>query len=121
LKVLHVSDSSLPDARVEKMAYLSRRKGWETFFAGPAFNSFALGKTVFDNLDVIPWNRYARLGIQPYFYSTKRKLRRIVNRIKPDVIHAHNLFSAKMICDLGYPFVFDDHELVSLEKKSVVA
>ena len=120
MKVLHVIDTSLPDARVEKMAYLSKKRGWDTFFAGPAYNSFALGENVFTSLHIIPWNRYARLGIQPYFYSIKRKLRRIVSREKPDIIHAHNIFSAKMICDLGFPFVFDDHELVSLEKKSDV-
>jgi len=120
LRVLHVSDNSLPDARVEKMAYLSKKRDWETFFAGPGFDSFSLGESVFDGLFFMPWNRYVRLGFPPYFQWVKRKLKKIINMVKPDVIHAHDVFSAKMVCDLGYPFVFDDHEFASLEKKSDV-
>jgi len=120
LKILHVSDDPLPDARVEKMAYLSKKRDRKTFFAGPGFNSFALGGNVFDNLYFVPWNRYVRLGIPPYFQRVKRKLEKIINTVKPDVIHAHDLFAAKIVCDLGHPFVFDDHELTSLESKSYV-
>jgi len=120
MKVLHISDTPLPDTRIEKMAYLTKKNGWETFFAGPLCKGFRLGVNIFNQLHVIDWNRYARLGIQPYYYSIKRKIRRIISRIKPDVIHAHNLFSAKMIYDLEYPFVFDDHELISLERTSDV-
>lgn len=116
LKVLHVSDDPLPDARVEKMAYLSKKKGWEVFYAGPSSRSFALSTRVFDTLHCVPWNRYVRLGFQ----KNKRKLRRIVEELNPDIIHAHNIFAAKMVCDFRCPFVFDDHELVSLQKKSDV-
>jgi len=120
LKVLHISDNSLPDSRVEKMAYLSRKRDWATFFAGPGFSYFALGGNVFDSLFFVPWDRYTRLGFPPYFFWIKRKVKKIVDYVKPDVIHAHNIFAAKMICDMGYPFVFDDHELASMEKKSTV-
>ena len=120
MRILHISDDPLPDARVEKMAYLSKRRGWETFFAGPGFRSFALNEEVFDGLHYVPWNRYVRLGLRPFFQRTKKRLRRIIEELKPDIIHAHDVFAAKMASDLGYPFVFDDHELVSLEKKSDV-
>jgi hypothetical protein len=117
-KVLHVSDNPLPDARVEKMAYLSKKKGCETFFAGPLCNSFALSENVFDRTYCVPRNPRARLGLPPNFQWVKRRLQRIIKSVMPDVIHAHNVFSAKMVCNSGYPFVFDDHEHVSLEKKS---
>jgi len=100
------------------MAFLLRKKGWKTFFAGPFSRGFALGAKVFDRLYEVPWNRYARLGVPPYFHWIKRKMRRILDNVKPDIIHAHNIFSAKVISDLGYPFVFDDHELNSIKKKS---
>ena len=29
---------------------------------------------------------------------------------KPDIIHAHNIFSAKMVFEFGIPFVYDDYE-----------
>ena len=121
LKVLHVSDDPLPDARIERMAYLSKMKGWETFFAGPLRNGFALGDDVLDGVHPIPWNRYVRLGFLPHFQWVKRKLVKTIKLVRPDVIHAHNVFAAKMVQDLGHPFVFDDHELVSMEKRSDVA
>lgn len=122
LRILHVSDDPLPDARVEKMAYLSKRKGWETFFAGPACNGFALGENVFDSVSLIFLSRHQRLGMRlgflPYFQWVKRKLKKAISLVRPDIIHAHNVFSAKMACDSGYSFVFDDHEFFSLEKRS---
>ena len=118
MKVVHVSDYPLPDVRVERMAYLSNKKGWKVFFAGPSANSFALGENIFHRVYRLPWTRFARLGLQPHYGWVRRKLKKIISGIEPDIIHAHNVFSAKMVLSLGYPFVFDDHELVSMEKKS---
>lgn len=120
MKILHISDDPLPDARVERMAYLSKRRGWKTFFAGPGFSSFALNEEVFDRFYPVSWNRYVRLGFPPLFQQIKEKLRKVIEKVNPDIIHAHDVFAAKMVCDVGHPFVFDDHELVSLEKKSDV-
>lgn len=120
MRVLHISDDPLPDTRVEKMAYLSRKRGWRTFFASPAFRSYALNEKVFESLHYVPWNRYVRLGFQPFFQRVKNKLRGVIKKLNPDIIHAHDVFAAKMVSDLGWPLVFDDHELVSLEKKSDV-
>lgn len=119
MKVLHVSDASIPDARVERMAYLSKRRGYQTFFAGLGFGGFALDKKVFDGIYDVPWSPYARLGLEPYFSWVKRKLVKIIDSVKPDIVHAHNIFSAKVIYEIGVPFVFDDHELFSFEAKSL--
>jgi len=121
LRVLHVSDDPLPDARVEKMAYLSKKMGCETFFAGPLRDGFALPERVFDEMHFVRWNRYVRLGLPPHYQWVRRRLQKAIRSVRPDIIHAHNVFSARMVHDLGYPFVYDDHELVSMEKLSDVA
>ena len=77
MKVLHVSDNPLPDIRAEKMAYVSKKRGWEIFFAGPPSNEFALGEKIFDGIYDVPWNRYVRLGLPPYFQSVTRKMKRL--------------------------------------------
>lgn len=119
MKILHVSDTPLPDVRIEKMAYTARRKGWETYFVGPPSAGFALGESSFrEVLDVVPWNKWARLGIHPHYYWVKRKLAKTIASVKPDLVHAHNIFCAKMISELNIPFVFDDHEFYSMEKKA---
>lgn len=76
MKALHVSDAPLPDARIEKMAYLSKKRGWKTFFVGPGFNDFALHEKVFDCLYYVPWKPRVRLGFQPFFRQFKKKLRK---------------------------------------------
>jgi hypothetical protein len=40
----------------------------------------------------------------------KKQLKRILIEIRPDIVHAHNIFSAKMMLDFDIPFVYDDHE-----------
>jgi hypothetical protein len=34
----------------------------------------------------------------------------VLREVRPDIVHAHNIFSAKMISQFDYPFVYDDHE-----------
>lgn len=120
LKILHLSDKHLPDIRIEKLAYLSHKKGLETYFVGTRCEGFALGKSPFTEVFMVPWNRYARLGWWPNYSAVKKKVKKIIEDVKPDIIHAHEVFSAKITSELGYPFVFDDHERFSLEKKSDV-
>jgi hypothetical protein len=56
----------------------------------------------------------AKFGIPFYRHSTKKQLNRVLRESKPDIVHAHNIFSAKMIPVFGIPFVFDDHEYTSV-------
>ena len=47
----------------------------------------------------------------PYFYDrVKKQITRLVNQVRPDIVHSHNIGSAKISFDLGLPVVFDDHE-----------
>jgi len=37
----------------------------------------------------------------------------VLKETRPDVVHAHNIFSAKMVSEFEIPFVYDDHEFWS--------
>jgi Glycosyltransferase Family 4 len=48
-----------------------------------------------------------------------RQLRNIIRESKPDIVHAHNIFAAKMSAELGVPFVYDDHEYWPIYTKTL--
>ncbi|MFX0198332.1 MAG: glycosyltransferase [Candidatus Hodarchaeota archaeon] len=116
MKILHLSDGTLPDIRIERAAINAIEKKHEVIFAGGApvtgqiFNAFT--KTYSQ-----PWTRYQRLGI-PFTARTHQKwLWQILQHEEPDLIHAHDLFAGKLALDLGYPFVYDDHEYWGVQIK----
>jgi glycosyltransferase involved in cell wall biosynthesis len=116
--VLHVSHESLPDWRVEKSAITGLNHGYRVSFAGiPGDNS---NGTKFAKIYEIDWNGKARLGIPYYWHQVKNRLQTILKQEKPDVVHAHNLYSARLISELGVPFVYDDHEYWSTLSKMLV-
>jgi hypothetical protein len=66
---------------------------------------------------VLVWTAKARFGIAFYWHSAKKQLEKIIRQARPDIVHAHNIFSAKMISELDLPFVYDDHEYWPLQAK----
>jgi glycosyltransferase involved in cell wall biosynthesis len=89
--------------------------GYRVSFAGkPGRN---INKTKFAKIYEIEWNSKARLGIPYYWQQVKRQLHKILKQEAPDLVHSHNLYSAKLISELGVPFVFDDHEYWSMSSK----
>lgn len=105
--------------RIEKAAYTAKRADWETYFAGPCLGDYyALGESMFETSFPVPWSKWARLGIPLCYNWVKRRLKKVIEMLKPDIIHAYNIFSAEMIHDLGYPFVFEDAEFYSSKKIS---
>jgi glycosyltransferase involved in cell wall biosynthesis len=115
LRVLHVSHEGLPDWRVEKSAMTAMKLGYRVTFAGKPGNN--INKTKFAKIYEIEWNSKARLGIPYYWLQVKRQLHKILKQEAPDIVHSHNLYSAKLISELGVPFVFDDHEYWSVSSK----
>jgi glycosyltransferase involved in cell wall biosynthesis len=115
LRVLHVSHEGLPDWRVEKSAMTAMKLGYRVSFAGKPGNN--INKTKFAKIYEIEWNSKARLGIPYYWLQVKRQLHKILKQEAPDIVHSHNLYSAKLISELGVPFVFDDHEYWSASSK----
>ena len=38
-------------------------------------------------------------------------MKKVIDQVRPDIIHAHNVFSAKMAKEIDkYPIVYDNHE-----------
>jgi glycosyltransferase involved in cell wall biosynthesis len=117
LKILHLSYSSLPDWRIEKSALTGRRNGHEVFFAGERPREGYAG-SAFSKLFEVDWMvgfkvdkvSAGMVGIQPYWNQIKKQVQRAIGEVRPDVIHAHDIYPAKMALELGLPFVYDDHE-----------
>ena len=107
MKVLHLSDMHLPDWRIEKSALTDLNRGHEVVFAGMKSNYTG---NVFSKVFQIHWTPRARRAVPFYWHSVKKQLEGVIKETRPDVIHAHNIFSAKMVSEFGIPFVYDDHE-----------
>jgi glycosyltransferase involved in cell wall biosynthesis len=108
MRVLHVSHESLPDWRIEKSAITAASMNNEVFFVGRVSNSYT--RKTFSKIYKISWGAKARLGLPFYWHSVKKQLERVLKETRPDVVHAHNIFSAKMVSEFEIPFVYDDHE-----------
>lgn len=108
MRVLHLSDDGLPDWRVEKAALTGKKNGFDLFFGGRPGNKDH--STIFSKVYHIQWTAGAMIGV-PYLYDrVKKQIKQLVNQIRPDIVHSHNIGSAKISHELGLPFVFDDHE-----------
>jgi len=108
MRILHISHESLPDWRIEKSAITSAKLSNEVFFAGRVSNSYT--RRTFSKVYKIDWGAKARLGLPFYWQAVKKQLEAVLKETRPDVVHAHNIFSAKMVSEFGIPFVYDDHE-----------
>ncbi len=115
MRVLHVSHESLPDWRVEKSAITGIKQGYRVSFAGRKGNN--INGTQFASTYEIDWNSKARLGIPYYWEKVKKQLKNVLKQETPDIVHAHNLYSAKLISELDVPFVYDDHEYWSMSSR----
>ncbi|HEY6404971.1 MAG TPA: glycosyltransferase, partial [Nitrososphaeraceae archaeon] len=107
MKILHLSDMQLPDWRIEKSAATDLRLGHEVVFAGMKSNYEC---SIFSEIFLVCWTPRARRGIPFYWKAVKKQLEAVLKETRPDVVHAHNIFSAKMVSEFGIPFVYDDHE-----------
>jgi glycosyltransferase involved in cell wall biosynthesis len=108
MRVLHVSHESLPDWRIEKSAITAANTNNEVFFVGRVSNSY--NRKTFSKIYKINWGAKARFGLPFYWHSVKKQLERVLKETSPDIVHAHNIFSAKMVSEFEIPFVYDDHE-----------
>jgi len=111
-----LSDDGLPDWRVEKSAITASKLGHEVIFGGKS--SPAYKGCTFNKIYEINWTARARMGLPFYWRPIKKIIDVIIREVKPDIVHAHNIFSAKMCLELKTPFVYDDHEFWS--KQSVM-
>ena len=108
MRILHLSDDGLPDWRVEKSALTAKKAGHEVYFGGRLDNNAK--STIFSEIHRINWTAGAMVGIPYYYHRVKRQIEKLVKQLGPDIIHSHNIGSAKISHDLGLPAVFDEHE-----------
>jgi hypothetical protein len=108
LRILHFSNDGLPDWRIEKSAISASNRGHEVIFAGEKLLNYS--RKTFSKIYEIRWNWRARRGIPFYWHSVKKQIERVIREVRPDIVHAHDLFPAQMISEFGLPFVYDDHE-----------
>lgn len=109
----------MPDARVERMAYSMAKRGAELYFAGPPSNRSALPEICFEKLFTLSWSPRSRVHLPLYWGALKRSLKGLVGSLKPDLIHAHNIFAARLCHELGLRMIYDDHEYWPLELKAL--
>lgn len=131
LKVLHINDSGLDSPRIVNAAMTGKKAGYEVYFCGASYSSspqsdiFAgqrqitftnkarLGRPVASFLNHWPWYPYPSEALR-----VSRQLSDVVDQIRPDLIHAHNIFAGHYASSFGIPMVLDDHELYSVETKA---
>jgi len=109
LRILHLSHAGLPDIRIEKTAVTMKKRGHEMLFLGG-------GPIRGQHLDVFDSTHTVRLGnsLQMVFDpNIKTRLLNSIAKLKPDVLHAHNVFIGKDLPKTDYPCIFNDHEYLS--------
>ncbi|MEQ9714183.1 MAG: glycosyltransferase [Candidatus Asgardarchaeum sp.] len=120
LNIAVLTDSSLPDMRVEKnlLLHMEANREGNIYLIGRGRPAVLNDIIKYLNLPLSykfisleSWPSYARLGVRPFYDWFKKKIGKILNKVKPDFVYAHNIFAAKIAYDLGYPVVLDDHEL----------
>lgn len=117
MRILHLSDQGLPDARVEKSAYSAKKLGFSVYFAGGRCNGYSLEVKGFDAVFELPFTWRANLGEPLHWHRLRRKFATVLSEVKPDLIHANNIICARLASQTGLPYVFDDHELESVRTR----
>jgi hypothetical protein len=117
LRILHLSHDGLPDWRVEKSALSASIRGHQVAFGGTKpINDIT---NLFSKVYEIDWAEGAKFGISFYLHYVKKQIGKVIRDARPDIVHAHNIFSAKIISEFGIPFVYDDHEYTSAFAKAL--
>jgi len=113
IKVLHVSHELL-DIKTERVAHTNVKYGCKVFFAGPYKDApWGFNTALFHRLYEVKFDRATIVGVPHRVAKIKEKIRGIVKKCKPDLIHAHNVFAARLVMDIGLPFIYDAHEFWS--------
>ncbi len=118
MKILHVSESGLPDWRIEKAALTGCKEGKnEVFFCGYGNKDYQRDFKIFSKIFEIKWTDRAMRGFPFYQNMIKKQISKVLKEIRPDIIHAHNIFAAKILSKFDIPLIFDDHEFWKVYSK----
>jgi len=109
----------LPDHRVEKAAYLTKKAGHEIYFAGKIKQDYEStlisNENSFKDICSLLFSPRNILGFK--LKPLEKKLQEFCSRNDIEVIHANNVYCAYLANKLNIPMVFDDHEFYSVELK----
>ena len=111
MRILHISEGSLPDWRIEKAALTAKKNGHVVLFAGTT--PIKTDNKVFDKIYKITWDFRAKYNVPYYSYLLKKQIKKVLTDSNPDIIHAHQIIPAKLISKFNIPYIFDDHEYSS--------
>ena len=111
MRILHISEGSLPDWRIEKAALTAKKNGHVVLFAGTV--PIKTDNKVFNKIYKITWDFRAKYNIPYYSYLLKKQIKKVLTVSNPDIIHAHQIIPAKLISKFNIPYIFDDHEYSS--------
>lgn len=116
MNILHFSNEGIPDTRIDRYASVQKKdeNNFITFCGG--FPRHANFENIFyDKLIYLPATPKEQLELPFYYGRFKKSFLKIYNENKPDIVHAHNFFSAKVCYDLKIPYIYDDHEYWSFQ------
>ncbi|MGQ4833103.1 MAG: glycosyltransferase [Candidatus Asgardarchaeia archaeon] len=115
MRVLHLSHNRLPDSRIEKEAISLKKFGYSLIFVGDSCNGFSFNVNPFEKCIEVKFDKFTNVGTPFFWNKIKRRIKRILEEENIDAIHAHNIIAAKLAVELGYPFIYDDHEYWSVK------
>lgn len=116
LKLLSLHDNGLNDPRIVNSALTAVKHGYTCYFAGTKADSWLDG-SMFSSMEWISWSKDARAGLPFGYQETCKQVKQVLDKIRPDIVHGHNIFAAQIAKRCGYPTVFDDHELHSVHAR----
>ncbi len=119
MKIAIVSEDGLPDIRVEKLFNTFSKITSKLYFIGEYHGLTGISLTIKPEIYNIPWGRLVNLYIQPHHWITKRKVEKILDKIKPDLVVSINLVAADIVDSLKIPQIIDYHEVYSEMMKYV--
>jgi len=132
LKILHLSDGIVEDFRILRSALTGKKAGYKIFFCGERPKG-DFSNDIFDDVSWINISNRARVSellfpalneFWPFYPYPKhalflqKQVKSAIEKIRPDIIHAHNIFVAYHALPFGIPLVLDDHELYSVAIKA---
>jgi hypothetical protein len=106
MRILHLSHTGLPDLRIEKYALTMRGNSHELIFLGGRPTKYQ-NLNAFDRVLFVPLGNNLEAALSPF---VKQKWLKSIDKIKPDIIHAHDVWVARFALDTEYPVIYDDHE-----------
>lgn len=143
-KILHIHDSDLDDPRIISAANTGKKAGYELHFCGVKTDT-RIKENLFSSYHWFEINHQAQVATRmphaaplweaigrlhptlkkygypfPHFAMwVEKQITKIINEVKPDIIHAHNIISAHYAQYSGIPIIVDDHEYLSLHTKAL--